>query len=125
MLHFRLITTLFLTATCSLMTAVVSTERVVTCDNRFNIHRLSCDIGVISVQAALYGRADNVTCSEGRPAEQLQNTQCSQDGTKDILKERCDGKKMCELNMQLVRTSEPCFHTYKYLETNYTCFPAS
>ncbi|TKS77257.1 L-rhamnose-binding lectin SML [Collichthys lucidus] len=82
-------------------------------------------IGVISVQGALYGRADNVTCSEGRIAEQIQNTRCSLEGTKDIVKERCDGKKMCELNIQHVRTADPCFHTYKYLETNYTCFPAN
>ncbi|KAG7999483.1 L-rhamnose-binding lectin SML, partial [Nibea albiflora] len=105
--------------------AMVSTERVVTCGNTYNIQRLSCDIGVISVQAALYGRADNVTCSEGRPKDQLENTQCSHDGTMDILKKRCDGRKTCELNIMLVRTSDPCFGTYKYLETNYTCLPAS
>nr|XP_046254129.1 uncharacterized protein LOC124064001 [Scatophagus argus] len=124
MLHFRLSTTLLLAATCSLMTAVVSTERTITCDDSHNIQHLSCDVGVISVQAALYGHADRETCSEGRPQEQLANTECSLEGTVDILRRRCDGKRVCELNTNVVRTSDPCSGIYKYLETNYTCFPA-
>ncbi|XP_073326316.1 L-rhamnose-binding lectin CSL1-like [Pagrus major] len=114
-----------LAATCSLfMTAVVSTERAITCADSFNVHRLSCDIGVIIVEAALYGRADNETCSAGRPPQQLANTDCYQEGTVDILKRRCDGKKVCELNINSVQASDPCNGIYKYLETNYTCFPA-
>ncbi|KAM6928933.1 L-rhamnose-binding lectin SML-like [Lycodopsis pacificus] len=124
MLSFRLSTTLLLAATCSLMTAVVSTERVITCSNSWNVQRLSCDIGVISVQAALYGRANNQTCSERRPQSQLANTECSQEGTVDVLKSRCDGKRECELNMNVVQTSNPCPGTTKYLETTYTCLPA-
>uniref|UniRef100_A0A3Q0SBR6 SUEL-type lectin domain-containing protein n=1 Tax=Amphilophus citrinellus TaxID=61819 RepID=A0A3Q0SBR6_AMPCI len=112
------------TLTFIFVTLVVSTERAVTCDDRFNVQRLSCDHGVISVQSALYGRADRETCSEGRPQQQLENTECSQRGTVDVLKMRCDGMKVCEINTNLVRTSDPCFGTYKYLETNYTCFPA-
>lgn len=46
------------------------------------------DSGVIVVQAALYGRADRETCSEGRPPQQLTNTECSQTGTLDVLKTR-------------------------------------
>ncbi|XP_070824328.1 L-rhamnose-binding lectin SML-like [Chaetodon trifascialis] len=124
MLRFRLNTTLLLAATCSLMTAVVSTETVITCADSHNVQRLSCDTGVISVLEALYGRTDSETCSEGRPQGQLANTQCSQEGTVDILKNRCDGKTACEVNINVVRTSDPCYGTYKYLETNYTCFPA-
>ncbi|XP_040908208.1 rhamnose-binding lectin-like [Toxotes jaculatrix] len=123
MLCFRLSTVLLLATTCLLMTAV-STERVITCDNGHNVQRLSCDIGVISVQAALYGRTDRETCSEGRPPQQLANTRCSQEGTVDVLKNRCDGKTVCEVNTNLVRTSDPCFGIYKYVETNYTCLPA-
>lgn len=41
------------------------------------------------------------------------------------LSHRCDGKKVCELNMNTVRTTDPCNGIYKYLETNYTCLPAS
>ncbi|KAM8753789.1 rhamnose-binding lectin-like [Acanthopagrus schlegelii] len=125
MLRFRLSTTLLLAATCSLfIAAVISTETAVTCDDSSNVHRLSCDIGVIRVQAALYGRADNEICSAGRPQEQLADTDCFQEGTVDILRRRCDGKKVCELNLNAVRTPDPCNGIYKYLQTNYTCFPA-
>ncbi|XP_068996587.1 rhamnose-binding lectin-like [Embiotoca jacksoni] len=123
MLCFRLCTSLVLVTAC-LLTTSVSTERAITCDDNHNVQRLSCDIGVISVQAALYGRADRTTCSEGRPANQLVNTECSQRGTVDVLKKRCDGKRVCEFNTNVVRTSDPCQGIYKYVETIYTCFPA-
>ncbi len=38
---------------------------------------------------------------------------------------RCNGKSVCELNINDVRSSDPCPGIHKYLETNYTCFPAS
>lgn len=120
----RLGTTLLLACTCLLMRAVDSTERALTCDDSANVQRLSCDIGVISVQEALYGRTDTTTCSEGRPAQQLTNTKCSQRGTVDVLRTRCDGKKTCEVNMDVFRTSDPCRGIFKYLDTNYTCVPA-
>uniref|UniRef100_A0A3B4UQM8 SUEL-type lectin domain-containing protein n=2 Tax=Seriola dumerili TaxID=41447 RepID=A0A3B4UQM8_SERDU len=123
MLRFSLRTALLLAATCLLMTAV-STERVVTCDSNNNVQHLSCDFGVISVQAALYGRADNETCSQWITEEQLNDTQCSQNGTTDVLRRRCDGKKVCEINANVIGTSDPCFGVHKYLETIYTCFPA-
>ncbi|KAJ0037151.1 hypothetical protein NL108_016810 [Boleophthalmus pectinirostris] len=106
--------------------ASVSTERAVTCDDSQNVHRLSCDLGVVVVvQSALYGRVDKLICSEGRPAEQLTNTHCSLSGVKERIQTRCDGKSQCELNTDFFRSSDPCVGTYKYLETNYTCFPAS
>ncbi|XP_041858776.1 L-rhamnose-binding lectin SML-like [Melanotaenia boesemani] len=37
---------------------------------------------------------------------------------------RCNGKEVCEINMNVVRTSDPCSSTYKYLDTTYSCFPA-
>ncbi|XP_042348613.1 uncharacterized protein LOC121947571 [Plectropomus leopardus] len=123
MLHFT--TALLLATTCLVMTTVVSTEKVVTCGNGGNVQRLSCDFGVIFVQEVLYGRADNETCSVGRPSRQLANTNCAQEGAVDVVKRRCDGKKECELNINTVRAiSDPCRGIYKYLETTYTCFPA-
>uniref|UniRef100_A0A8C4IG15 SUEL-type lectin domain-containing protein n=1 Tax=Dicentrarchus labrax TaxID=13489 RepID=A0A8C4IG15_DICLA len=80
--------------------------------------------GVISVQTALYGRADTETCSDGRPPQQLANTKCSQPGTVDVLRKSCDGKKVCEINTKTIMTSDPCYGIYKYLETTYTCGPA-
>uniref|UniRef100_A0A3P9JDG8 SUEL-type lectin domain-containing protein n=1 Tax=Oryzias latipes TaxID=8090 RepID=A0A3P9JDG8_ORYLA len=94
-------------------------ETVVTCENG-NIHSLECRRNeVISVQSALYGRADSVTCSEGRPANQLSNTMCSQNGILDLLSQRC------RIDMRDVRTSDPCVGTYKYLQTNFICLPAN
>ncbi|XP_035863965.1 L-rhamnose-binding lectin SML-like [Sander lucioperca] len=107
------------------MTAVVSLEKATTCGSDGNVQHLSCDDGVISVQTALYGRADAVTCSEGRPPAQLANTHCSQAGTVDVIKKRCDGKRECELNINVFYTSDPCYGTYKYLHTTYTCIPAN
>uniref|UniRef100_A0A672ZP94 SUEL-type lectin domain-containing protein n=1 Tax=Sphaeramia orbicularis TaxID=375764 RepID=A0A672ZP94_9TELE len=83
------------------------------------------DSGVIVVQSALYGRADRETCSKGRPQQELNNVGCSQQGTLNVLKTRCDGKRVCEIKTNLVRISDPCRGIYKYLETTYTCNPAS
>ncbi|XP_030588631.1 L-rhamnose-binding lectin CSL2-like [Archocentrus centrarchus] len=130
--------TLLLAATCLFMSSgfataepsipgsgtPTSTERVITCESVDYVQRLSCETGVIIVQSALYGRADAETCSEGRPADQLGNTDCSQKGTLDVIKKRCDGKKVCEINTNVVRTSDPCYGIYKYLDTTYACFPA-
>ncbi|XP_070696165.1 L-rhamnose-binding lectin SML-like [Pempheris klunzingeri] len=124
MLCSTLSSTLLLAATCSLLTAGVSTESIITCDDGISVQRLSCDNGVILVQAVLYGRADRETCSEGRPPQQLADTKCAQQGTVDVLRRRCDGKRWCELNTDVVRTSNPCYGTFKYLQTNYTCYPA-
>lgn len=40
------------------------------------------------MQAALYGRADAETCSEGIPQSQLADTKCSQEGTVKVLQSR-------------------------------------
>ncbi|XP_054627500.1 L-rhamnose-binding lectin CSL1-like [Dunckerocampus dactyliophorus] len=79
--------------------------------------------GMISVQEGLYGRTDPEICNEGRPPQQLANTECSQEGALDVLKSRCNGKKTCELNVDVFRTSDPCVGIFKYLETNFTCLP--
>ncbi|XP_038577641.1 L-rhamnose-binding lectin SML-like [Micropterus salmoides] len=105
-------------------TTTTGIESVITCDELNNVQRLSCDNGVISVQEALYGRADSEICSEGKPPEQLTDTKCSQQGTLEVLQKRCDGKRVCEINTNVVRTSDPCDGIYKYLETKYTCLPA-
>ncbi|KAM9344340.1 L-rhamnose-binding lectin SML-like [Pholidichthys leucotaenia] len=115
-----------LLATAYLLRAsVVSTETTVTCEGGDNVHRLSCGANsVISIQGALYGRQDRETCSIGRPQSQLLNTECSQEGTMELLKGRCEGRTECELDMAVVSSSDPCRGTYKYLETKYTCLPA-
>ncbi|KAM3617503.1 uncharacterized protein V6R79_007171 [Siganus canaliculatus] len=101
-----------------------SRQRVVTCDGDGHVQRLSCDSGVIRLEAAVYGRSDSQTCSEGRPPQQLSNTRCSQSGTLDLIRTRCDGKKVCEVNTNIVYTSDPCRGTYKYLDTTFSCVHA-
>ncbi|CAJ1084349.1 L-rhamnose-binding lectin SML-like [Xyrichtys novacula] len=124
MLFLRLSSALLLTATCFLMTAD-AIETVTTCDNTISVQRLNCaENGVISVQEALYGRSDRVTCSEGRFPHQLADTSCSQPGTLDALRRRCNGRKVCELNTDTIKSTDPCYGISKYLQTNYTCLPA-
>ncbi|CAK6954984.1 L-rhamnose-binding lectin SML-like isoform X2 [Scomber scombrus] len=112
-------TTLLLAAICLL----VSGETTTTCGGN-HVHRLSCDIGVIRVQTALYGREDSETCIEGKPQEQISNRECSLSGAVDVLKSRCDGKLVCELSVDVFAQSDPCSGTYKYLQTNYDCLPS-
>uniref|UniRef100_A0A672H2J3 SUEL-type lectin domain-containing protein n=1 Tax=Salarias fasciatus TaxID=181472 RepID=A0A672H2J3_SALFA len=83
-------------------------------------------VGVISVESALYGRADFVTCSGGRPPQELSNTNCSLPTALDVIKARCNGKKVCELSAQIFTfVPDPCEGTFKYLQTKHTCLPAS
>ncbi|XP_077376981.1 L-rhamnose-binding lectin SML-like [Festucalex cinctus] len=122
----KLSAALLLTAACFLLTAVVaSAEQMTTCDSHhLNVHRLNCKLGVISVQSAFYGRASSLVCNELRPASQLANTRCSQPGTNNKIRKRCNGKSTCYLNTGAVRSPDPCFGTFKYLQTNFTCVPA-
>ncbi|XP_038577644.1 L-rhamnose-binding lectin SML-like [Micropterus salmoides] len=131
MLCSRLCTTLLLAAMCLLMRAGLSRAtvvdpsskvKVITCDD--DVQRLSCaPKGVISVQNAVYGRADKATCSKGKSPQQLANTKCSLQVTVDMGK-RCNGKRVCDINPNIFHASDPCHGIYKYLETTYTCLPA-
>ncbi|CAB1334486.1 unnamed protein product [Coregonus sp. 'balchen'] len=149
MLLLRLTAFTLLAAACCTLPAAAT--RVVTCDNGDNVQFLSCgmnthypdglsvvlsvslpvlilsllDSGVIFIERALYGRTDGTTCKEGRTANQLTNTQCSQTGTMEVLSQRCNGKQVCEVNTEVFRTSDPCVGIYKYLETTYTCILAT
>uniref|UniRef100_A0A3B3I8T5 SUEL-type lectin domain-containing protein n=1 Tax=Oryzias latipes TaxID=8090 RepID=A0A3B3I8T5_ORYLA len=78
---------------------------------------------VISVDSALYGRADRNTCSQGRPFWQLFNTGCSQSVTSFSF-HRCELKQKCEVRMSDVRNPDPCWGTFKYLQTDFTCLAA-
>uniref|UniRef100_A0A3B5QYU7 SUEL-type lectin domain-containing protein n=1 Tax=Xiphophorus maculatus TaxID=8083 RepID=A0A3B5QYU7_XIPMA len=63
----------------------------------------------IYVTSATYGRTDKKTCSAGRPADQLENTECF------------------TYAEEVVKASnyvfgDPCYGTYKYLEVEYICY---
>ncbi|KAG7226937.1 hypothetical protein INR49_022232, partial [Caranx melampygus] len=111
--------TLFLAATCSLVSSGYSGQIVTTCDF---IHRLSCaDFGVISVESALFGRKDRETCGEGKSQQETQNTDCSLDTAVDHLKRNCNGKNSCTIKASNGVFGDPCVGTYKYLEVSYAC----
>ncbi|XP_028265303.1 L-rhamnose-binding lectin SML-like, partial [Parambassis ranga] len=118
MLH--LSSALVFAATCLLVST--GAEKMTTCGNA--VHRLSCETGVISVQASMFGRTDAAICATGRPAGEVANTACSLNGVLDIVKTRCNGKKACELSPATF-PSDPCGDTFKYIETTYLCIPAN
>ncbi|XP_061666350.1 L-rhamnose-binding lectin CSL1-like [Syngnathoides biaculeatus] len=124
--YFRRSSALLLIATCWLLPAVVdSALQVTTCDfNNWQVHRLDCGHGVISVSDALYGRASSLVCSEGRPPQELADTRCAQGDAVERLKRSCNGKKSCEVTVEDFRTPDPCVGTFKYLQTNFTCVSA-
>lgn len=119
MLHIRLGTTLLLAAVSCLLT---SAEKIITCEG--NVQLLTCDHGVIRVQAASYGRTNRETCSQGQSASGVNSVSCSLPGSFPALSNRCNGKKVCEFSTSVLHTSDPCRGIIKYVNTTYTCLPA-
>ncbi|XP_073730926.1 L-rhamnose-binding lectin CSL3-like [Misgurnus anguillicaudatus] len=78
----------------------------------------------ITVSAANYGRTNSVTCSTGRPANQLSNVHCSQSSTLSVLNTQCNGKQDCSIPATNSVFGDPCVGTYKYLDVSYTCGPS-
>uniref|UniRef100_A0A3B3D9U8 SUEL-type lectin domain-containing protein n=1 Tax=Oryzias melastigma TaxID=30732 RepID=A0A3B3D9U8_ORYME len=98
-------------------------ERVTTCVDGV-VHRLSCELsGVISVQTSRYGAEDSAACNDGRKAE-ISNATCSDVAVVDIVKKKCNGKRVCELSSSDLGVSGGCRGTTKYLHTTYTCLSA-
>ncbi|KAI4904867.1 hypothetical protein NFI96_011568, partial [Prochilodus magdalenae] len=99
---------------------VTSTEKVITCDG--SVQRLNCDIGLIRVESAVFGRTDSSICSAGRLPSQVQNTNCIINVP--LILERCNGRFACEFNTGTLGGSDPCVGTYKYYNTTYNCVQA-
>ncbi|KAB5567716.1 hypothetical protein PHYPO_G00236070 [Pangasianodon hypophthalmus] len=95
----------------------VSGENMITCEG--DVHRLSCDTGLIKVKSSLYGRTDNHTCSFNGFLSEAVNTSCSL--RISTIADRCNGLRECELNTSLLDTPDPCYGTYKYYNTTYDC----
>uniref|UniRef100_A0A3B5Q2Y1 SUEL-type lectin domain-containing protein n=1 Tax=Xiphophorus maculatus TaxID=8083 RepID=A0A3B5Q2Y1_XIPMA len=74
----------------------------------------------IYVTSATYGRTDKKTCSAGRPADQLENTECFTYA--EEVGERCNGKQWCKVKASNYVFGDPCYGTYKYLEVEYICY---
>ncbi|XP_053480401.1 rhamnose-binding lectin-like [Ictalurus furcatus] len=123
----QLNTTFYVLSICICLTVLiaapgllVSGENVITCDG--DIHRLTCDRGVIWVENSLYGRTDSSICSTAHPPLQVTDTSCSM--SISTIAERCNGLSACEVNTAALQTSDPCKGTYKYYDTSYSCYDA-
>ncbi|XP_065141228.1 uncharacterized protein [Paramisgurnus dabryanus] len=79
----------------------------------------------IKVSAANYGRTNGVTCSTGKPADQISNVQCTQSSTLSVLTTQCDGQTNCSVLANSTVFGDPCAETYKYLNVSYTCGPGN
>uniref|UniRef100_A0A673LZS5 L-rhamnose-binding lectin CSL2-like n=1 Tax=Sinocyclocheilus rhinocerous TaxID=307959 RepID=A0A673LZS5_9TELE len=84
---------------------------------------LHIENGKIQINTANYGRTDKTTCSEGRPSEQLQNTNCYSPNALAPVSKSCNGLKSCEVFATHTVFTDPCFGIYKYLAISYYCLP--
>uniref|UniRef100_A0A3B5R5S8 SUEL-type lectin domain-containing protein n=1 Tax=Xiphophorus maculatus TaxID=8083 RepID=A0A3B5R5S8_XIPMA len=92
-------------------------KSLVACEG--TVARLHCG-QAIYVTSATYGRTDKKTCSAGRPADQLENTECFTYA--EEVGERCNGKQWCKVKASNYVFGDPCYGTYKYLEVEYICY---
>ncbi|KAL1251204.1 hypothetical protein QQF64_019000 [Cirrhinus molitorella] len=99
----------------------VPAETSVTCSGGYSY--LKCESGKIQMNTANYGRTDKVTCSQGRPSEQLQNTNCYSPNALAPLSKSCNGLESCEVFATNTVFTDPCVGTYKYLAISYFCLP--
>ncbi|CAM4331199.1 unnamed protein product [Leuciscus chuanchicus] len=79
-----------------------------------------CLYGTIRVIEANYGRTDRTTCARGIPFSQTSNTRCKKTVT-NIVANRCNGRKKCDVHASNTVFGDPCGGTYKYLYLTYAC----
>ena len=82
------------------------------------IAKMFCNVGVIDVIHALYGRLDNETCSGDF------NTTMTCNSTVDhteITRSYCNGKKVCLYQGTENEMGDPCPGELKYTEIKYSC----
>uniref|UniRef100_A0A8C1VS50 SUEL-type lectin domain-containing protein n=1 Tax=Cyprinus carpio TaxID=7962 RepID=A0A8C1VS50_CYPCA len=79
--------------------------------------------GRLQINTANYGRTDKTTCSEGRPYEQLQNTNCSSPNALVPVSKSCNRMESWEVFATHTVFTDPCIGTYKYLAISYFCVP--
>ncbi|XP_073675404.1 rhamnose-binding lectin-like [Garra rufa] len=99
----------------------IPAETSVTCHSGYSY--LKCETGKIQIHTANYGRTDKTTCSEGRPSEQLQNTNCYSPNALAPVSKSCNGLESCEVFVTHTVFTDPCVGTYKYLAISYFCLP--
>ncbi|XP_016345684.1 L-rhamnose-binding lectin CSL2-like [Sinocyclocheilus anshuiensis] len=99
----------------------IPAETSVTCHGGYGY--LKCKNGKIQINTANYGRTDKITCSQGRPSKQLQNTNCFSPNALNFVSKSCNGRERCEVYATHMIFTDPCFGTYKYLAISYFCLP--
>ncbi|XP_051964610.1 L-rhamnose-binding lectin CSL2-like isoform X2 [Xyrauchen texanus] len=103
----------------------IPAKKSVTCPGGYSY--LNCEYGRIQINTANYGRTDKITCSEGHPLNQTQNTNSySPNALYPVAKRwfRCNGQRSCEVFSTHTVFTDLCFGTYKYLTVSYFCLPS-
>lgn len=82
---------------------------------------LTCASGNIFIEKAMFGRTeDGRVCNH----TQIQTTNCTSPYSEVKVKEICDGKPQCSIEVVSATFGgeDPCRGTYKYLEVNFICY---
>uniref|UniRef100_A0A4W4FTH0 SUEL-type lectin domain-containing protein n=1 Tax=Electrophorus electricus TaxID=8005 RepID=A0A4W4FTH0_ELEEL len=79
-----------------------------------------CDLN-ISIISANYGRTNSTTCSAGRPANEVANTNCYASSSLSTVITWCQGHKSCVVKASASTFTDPCQGTFKYLNVTYVC----
>ncbi|KAK7135418.1 hypothetical protein R3I94_014171 [Phoxinus phoxinus] len=88
----------------------IQAEISVTCHGGYGY--LKCDNGKIQINTANYGRTDKITCSDGRPSSQLQNTKCYSPNALAPVSKSCNGLESCEVFATHTIFTDPCVGIY-------------
>ncbi|XP_067284067.1 L-rhamnose-binding lectin CSL2-like [Pseudorasbora parva] len=91
----------------------IPAKRNVTCDGQKSI--IECEVGVLSIHHANYGRRDLETC----PHKLATTCDCYSPQTSSLVSS-CNGKS-CQLDASNSVFSDPCVGVHKYLEVTYSC----
>ena len=86
---------------------------------------LTCPLhSQLSIIDANYGRLSSKACSKGRPASQVQNTNCKHSVALGAMETACKGKAQCSVTWATLHPGahvDPCPGTFKYATVNYKC----
>ncbi|XP_072030643.1 adhesion G-protein coupled receptor G6-like [Amphiura filiformis] len=99
---------------CSTSMRVIPTSHV--CEH--STFHLACDSDEsISITSALYGRQINGSRCSGP----IITTSCAANNSFDVVSQRCNGSRTCNVSASNEVFGDPCVGTYKYLDIDYSC----
>ena len=93
-------------------------QRTIICENHpRNASTIACPVGrTINVLDTNYGRLHESTCSN------TDVSTCDDNGASlPVIREMCDGERVCFLHAYNDVWDDTCFGTSKYLEIDYEC----